>query len=78
MRLESHIISLCQVTSQTQVVPTRSRMEDNRPPRTTSELSSKRKTTTWTTTEETTIRHDSLDRNRQPWPKFVMEYDDEV
>jgi hypothetical protein len=36
----------------------------------------RRKTTTRTTTEETTRRYDSLDRNRPPWPKFVMEYSD--
>jgi hypothetical protein len=25
--------------------------------------------------KETTGRYDSWDRNRPPWPKFVMEYD---
>jgi hypothetical protein len=45
---------------------------------TTSKISSKRKTTTWKTTEETTRRHECWDLNRPPWPKFVIECDDDI
>jgi hypothetical protein len=39
-------------------------------------ISSKRKITTWTTCEETTRRCECWDRNRPPWSKFVMEYNE--
>jgi hypothetical protein len=40
-------------------------------------ISAKRKKTTRTTTEKTTRRRDYWDRNRPPWPNFVMEYGDD-
>jgi hypothetical protein len=44
---------------------------------TTFKLSSKRKTRTWMTTEETTRWHECWDWMRPPWPKSMIEYDDE-